>query len=197
MGLIGHLERLGAPLAHPVSAGARLAGDERARVLSIVGWLVLLAIAANPESAGAAMRVARVDPYGGLLLLGNGIARRLAPPLVAALVGGLLIHVAGLKRGGPPFDRAVDVAAFALAPYLLLGAIGASLSSLGVEAWALPHRTMSGPTGVLAARVAVGLGPTAVLIGLWIWRMVREGEGSAASAPPGVKDPGGGSMDPG
>lgn len=172
----GHLARLGRPFVHPIDAGRRLLDDADLRLWPVVALLALFAVASDPRALGGAILVARVDPWGGLLLGLNALARPLLPPLVFAIAGGAAMVLAARGCGRVlPLDRAVDAAAYALGPFLALGAVGAGLHAVGIEAWALPHRRLAGLGWVMAAQLAASYGASTALVAIWAWRIGEAG----------------------
>lgn len=192
--MLGHLGRLGLPLVDPLGAGDRLLRDERARLFAVLPWWVLLVLASAPEAVGGALLVGRVDVSGGGMLLLNALGRRIAPPLVAAIIGGAILHLAARRSPQLPFDRAVDVAAYAMAPYLVLGAAGAMLDGFGLDLRWFPHHLLAGRKLLILARGGVAFGLPAVLVFAWAWR-VRSRDASGRDDGAAVEPGGEGSME--
>jgi hypothetical protein len=162
---MGHLERLGGMVVRPRTTLARLLEGDEGRAWSILLWLLLLDGALAPAGVGRGLLVARVDVLDGLFLLLNGFTRRMAIPLAGAVGAAVVLSVAARGRGRPlPLDRALDVAAFLLVPFL---AVMAGSVLLGIAGWSpsfLPHHGFRGPPGLVALRAGLAFAGSLALL---------------------------------
>lgn len=135
-------------------------------VLLLLGFQVLAL--QLPELVRAAWFMATVDPRGGLSMLINAVSQPLVMPLVAALAGSVLLG--WLRGGGSTNGRSLDLAALAVAPYLVLQLLGAVvfkvLGPLGL-----------GPLAVQAGVTLAGGGWFVASLALAV-KTVRAGEGA-------------------
>ena len=75
----------------------------------------------------------------------------------------------------------MDACAFALVPFLVLVAVGAALSNLGVELWWLPHRNLGGRGVYLAARVGAAFGWSIILFSLMVLEVRKRSDAAPAA----------------
>jgi hypothetical protein len=146
---------------------AILEGEGRA--WEIFPWIAVVAAASAPVESGRALLLLRVDPFSGIWSFLAMVADRCGPGLVGAVVAALVLTWRKVS-----FDRAFDTTMFLLVPYLLLAAIGALLSSIGIEIWFFPHRRMTGVPWVVAVRSLVAYGWSLILFGLLLYISKRQ-----------------------
>ncbi len=147
-------------MSRPGATVRRLVAGE-GRLWEILPWMLVVTAAVSPVSAGRALLVGRVDPWGGLQLFLATVGERMGGPLLGCAAGALLLHL--LSRRTVRFDAALDTCAFLLLPFLALGALGAILSGFGLDLWFMPHHRPQGPPEILAVRLLVAFGPSLAL----------------------------------
>lgn len=178
--ILGHLARIGGVIVRPRRTLSAVLFDRRGRLWEVVLWMIVVCAAAQPVRAGQAMLLSRVDIIGGASAFLNLLASRMLGPLIGALVGAAILWA--IDRKNVSFDAAVDTCAFALVPLLLLTAVGAGLSNLGVELWFLPHRTLGGRGVFFGTRLAVGYGWSILLFLLLVLEVRKRGDATPAPA---------------
>lgn len=172
-GVLGaHVDRLGGMLVSPRRTIRRLLSEDRGGLGGILLWLVVLIASTSPVRTGRALLVARTGLVDGALQFLVFLQPRLLPLLLAVAVAAALMVLVG-GRGGLSYGRALDVASYLLVPAMLLMAVGTILSTLGLELWFLPHRTLRGSIGQRATYIAVSFGWSLVLLALTLAELRR------------------------
>lgn len=175
--MLAHLGRLGGVIRSPQRTLRKFLWRGEGRLWDILPWLVVVTGAVAPTRAGRAVLLGRVDVIDGLLLFGNLVANRMLYPLLGLVVAASILHLMDRVRHPSEvkvgFDIALDTVAYTLIPYLLLAAVGAGLSALGVDLWFMPHHDLRAPGWYGVARVVVAFGwPAALYLFLVreVWR---------------------------
>jgi hypothetical protein len=189
--VIGALERLGGVLLHPRATLKGVLEGRGGSFFELLPLLLVVPAIVAPVSAGQALLVGRVAVVDGLRAYLGLVANRVGGPVMAAVIGALVLVLVDRVRPGTKrdlsFDRTLDACLFALVPFFLFAVLGKLLSSLGWELWFLPHRPTRGRGLYLLARLAAGyLWPALLFLGmLWaVWR----GQLDGADAPEEASD---------
>jgi hypothetical protein len=170
----GALRRLGGVIVAPRRTLLAIARGEGS-VFELLPWMLLVSLTVAPYQTGQAFLLLRVSVADGLSAIGGLFLGRMTAPLVAAVVGAMvLIAVARMTpKTDLSFDRGFDACTYALVPHLVLASVGAALSEAQMELWFLPHRLVKGNLTVIAIRIAAGYGWSLLLFAILAWDIGR------------------------
>ena len=173
------LGTLGGTLLHPlrtVGEAARAPSPIRSPVL----WLLLVAAATvDPVQTARALAFTTVAPAGGISQLAGLLIRSVLLEYLAVTVYGLVLgRLAAGRLRRAPVEAAVELT---LVPYGAVLLLGNLLRRLGWDAalYFPPWHGASGP--VLAARLVIGYGPSALLLAWLTWTVLRRRKEDRAS----------------
>jgi hypothetical protein len=177
--LLGHLARIGGVLVRPRPTFARIVEGQDGSALELLPWVFILVSTLSPQAVGNALLLLRARFIDGLIDFASILGTRLTQALAGVLVGAAVLHT--IERVRRPsearmgFDRAIDVCAFMLVPFMLLAVIGFLLAAFGANLWWMPHNKMIGDAPTMIVRVLAGFGWSLALYALVVRSVWKAG----------------------
>jgi hypothetical protein len=168
-GLMAHFSRIGGVLIRPRATLLRIIGGE-GNALEIVPWVLVVVATIVPTSIGHGLLLLRARFFDGLVALLQVLQVRMLNAFFGVLVAAVALHAIERIRRPPErrmgFDRALDVCAFMLVPFLLLTMVGFVLAAFGLNLWWMPHNRMLGDAGTIVVQVIVAFGWSLMLFAI-------------------------------
>ncbi len=161
--MIASIDRLGGVLVAPKATFGRLIERDEGRLFGVLGWFFVWVVAVAPEPVGRGLLLLRSDAWAGATLVLSTAVDRLAVVVGVAIAGAVGLNLWSRRADRRlDLDRALDLSAHCLVPFLAVATAGSVLASLGLNLEASPHRPLRGDAGWVAVRAIVGFGPCAV-----------------------------------